>query len=458
MKYEKVKQILCLLVLLTVLGSVCVVSSQGYEQWSVDIGGEDTENFKAIKETSDNGFIIVGYVESFTTDDKAVYLVKTDSMGEIEWSHSYGDAQDDEGNDVIQTTDGGYLVSGYTKSYGAGLTDVWLIKTDSTGEIQWEQVIGGAKNDVANSVIALENGEYVVVGSTSSYGAGSSDCWLLKTSSEGEILWNMTLGGTSYDNGHDIISVDDGLLIIGETSSYGAGWNDFWLVKLDMDGVASWNKTYGGSLNDAGKSIIATDDGYLLAGTSESFGDNLPEGYIVKVDSSGELQWENNYGGASDDYLESVTIYPDTGYLCVGYTLSTGTGESDVWLFSINNDGELLEESFYGGALRDRMYDIIPTSDDGYIIAGFTWSFGTSGNGYLIKLTLEEPESEPETTQETETETETESETETEPEVETEQEESSGGIPGFQVFPVAIGLVAASLALLHKRHPFFSHS
>jgi len=445
MKYEKVKQVLCLLVLLTVLGSVCIVSGQGYEQWSVDIGGEDTEHFKAIKETSDNGFIIVGYVESFTTDDKAVYLVKTDSMGEIEWSHSYGDTQDDEGNDVIQTPDGGYLVSGYTKSYGAGLTDVWLIKTDSTGEIQWEKVIGGAKNDVANSVIALENGEYVVVGSTSSYGAGSSDCWLLKTSSEGEILWNMTLGGTSYDNGHDIISVDDGLLIVGETSSYGAGWNDFWLVKLDMDGVASWNKTYGGSLNDAGKSIIATDDGYLLAGTSESFGDNLPEGYIVKVDSSGELQWENNYGGASDDYLESVTIYPDIGYLCVGYTLSTGTGESDVWLFSINNDGELLEESFYGGALRDRMYDIIPTSDDGYIIAGFTWSFGTSGNGYLIKLTLEEPESEPETTQETETETETE------PEVEPEQEESSGGIPGFQVYSIALGLVAASLVFLRKR-------
>ena len=167
MKYEKVKQVLCLLVLLTVLGSVCIVSGQGYEQWSVDIGGEDTEHFKAIKETSDNGFIIVGYVESFTTDDKAVYLVKTDSMGEIEWSHSYGDTQDDEGNDVIQTPDGGYLVSGYTKSYGAGLTDVWLIKTDSTGEIQWEKVIGGAKNDVANSVIALENGEYVVVGSTS---------------------------------------------------------------------------------------------------------------------------------------------------------------------------------------------------------------------------------------------------------------------------------------------------
>ena len=302
---------------------------------------------------------------------------------------------------------------------------------------------------MANSLIELENGEYLVAGSTASYGAGSSDCWLLKTSSAGEIIWNITLGGSSYDNGYEVISVDDGFLIIGETSSYGAGWNDFWLIKLDQDGSPQWNQTYGGSVNDIGKSIIVTDEGYLLVGTSESFGDSLIEGYIVKVDSNGELEWENTYGGSSDDYLESVNIFPDEGYLCVGYTLSTGTGESDVWLFSINKDGELLEESFYGGALRDRVYEVIPTSDGGYITAGFTWSFGASGNGYLIKITLEEPESEPETTPETEPETETE------PEVEPEQEESTGGIPGFQVFSVVIGLVAVSLVLLRKRSSLF---
>lgn len=452
-KYIKNRQILCFWVLFTLLGSMCVVFGQGYEQWSVNIGGEDTEHFKAIKETSDNGFILVGYVESFSTDDRAVYLVKTDNNGEIEWSQNYGDSKDDEGNDVIQTADGGYLIAGYTKSFGAGLTDLWLIKTDSNGEIQWDQVLGGSKNDVANSLIALDSGEYLVAGSTASYGAGSSDIWVVKTGSEGEILWNMTLGGTAFDNGNKIISTDDGILIVGETSSYGFGWNDVWLVKLDMDGAVQWNKTYGGSMNDIGKSMIATDDGYLLAGTSESFGDNLNEGYIVKVDSSGEPEWENTYGGASDDYLESVTVFPDIGYLGVGYTLSTGTGESDVWLFSIDPDGELLEESFYGGALRDRAYEIIPTSDGEYVFAGFTWSFGSSGNGYLIKITLEEPEPEPEP----ETASETESETEPEPEVEPEQEESSGGIPGFQVLPVAIGLIAASLVLSRKRHyPFFS--
>lgn len=426
--------------------SPLLVSGQGYEEWSKDIGGDDTEHFKAIKETSDGGFIVVGYVESFSTDDRAVYLVKTDSMGEVEWTQTYGDSKDDEGYDVVQTSDGGYLVAGGTKSYGAGLVDLWLIKTDSTGEILWEQVLGGTKNDVANSLLVLENGEGLVVGTTASYGAGSNDVWLVKTSVEGEILWNITIGGTGFDNGREILqSSDSGYLIVGETSSYGLGWNDVWLVKVDPDGAVSWNKTYGGSMNDVGKSVRETGDGYIIAGTSESFGDNLLEGYVIKVDSDGELVWEETYGGASDDYLESIAIFPDTGYLGVGYTLSTGTGESDVWLFSISLDGDLVDETFYGGPLRDRMYKVIPTSDEGYILAGFTWSFGPSGNGYLIKITLDEPQQEPEP--EAEPEPEPEPEHETEP----EQEESSGEIPGFPIFSVAIGLIASSIVLLNKR-------
>lgn len=420
--------------------SPLLVSGQGYEEWSKDIGEGDTEHFKAIKETSDGGFIVVGYVESWTTDDRAVYLVKTDSLGEVEWSQTYGDSKDDEGYDVVQTSDGGYLVAGGTKSYGAGLVDLWLIKTDSAGETLWEQVLGGVKNDVANSLIVLENGECLVVGNTASYGAGSSDAWLIKTSSDGEVLWNITLGGSSFDNGREIIlSSDSSYLIVGETSSYGSGWNDVWLMKIDPDGAVSWNKTYGGSMNDVGKSMRETDDGYIMAGTSESFGDNLLEGYIVKVDSEGELEWEETYGGTSDDYLESIEIFPDTGYLGVGYTFSSGAGESDVWLFSISPSGDSIDETFYGGALHDRMYKVIPTSDDGYILAGFTWSFGSSGNGYLIKITLDEPQPEPEP------------EAEPEPETEPDQEEPSGGIPGFSLFSVSIGLIASSFVLFYKR-------
>ena len=432
---------------LLLLISPLMVYGQGFEQWSTDIGGEDTEHFKAIQETSDGGFIVTGYVEDWNTDDQQFYLVKTDSTGEVEWSQLYGDSSDDDAYAVSQTSDGGYIVGGRTKSSGAGLYDLWLIKTDQQGEILWEKTLGGAKDDVAYSLLVLDEDDYLVVGSTASYGSGNSDVWVLKTSSEGDILWNITMGGTMNDVGREVIaSADGGFVIVGETSSYGAGWNDIWLVKMSSDGSISWNQTYGGSANDIGKSVTETDDGFIIAGNSESFGSNLVEGYVVNVDPEGDLVWEQTFGGTSDDYAESIALSTDEGYLVTGFTSSTGTGESDVWLFSVSQEGDLIDESFYGGSLRDRMYEIVPTSDDGFILVGFTWSFGQGGNGYLIKITMDEPEPEPEP------EPEVEPEPEPEPESEPEQEEPRG-IPGFPLGAITLGVMIGVVVLfaMNKR-------
>ena len=381
---------LALLTLLLLTPAISVFG-QGYEEWSKDIGGDDTEHFKAIQETSDGGFIVVGYVEPFTRDDHDLYIVKTDSMGNLEWSKVYGDTKDDDAYDVVQASDGGYVVVGSTKSYGAGLTDLWVIRTDEQGELIWEKILGGAKNDVAYSIIVLDSGEYLLTGSTASYGSGNGDVWVLKMNDDEDILWNITLGGPKNDVGREIISTtDDGFMIVGDTSSYGAGWNDVWLIKMNADGAVSWNQTYGGMGNDNGRSIKETGEGFIIAGNSDSFGSNLVDGYVVNVDSEGTLVWEQTFGGSSDDYAESIELYTDEGYLVTGYTSSTGTGESDVWLFSVSHDGILVDETFYGGSLRDRMYQVHATSDGGYILVGFTWSFGSSGNGYLIKITMQQ--------------------------------------------------------------------
>jgi hypothetical protein len=444
-KYEINRfRILGLLTLL-LLSSPSFVLGQGYEQWSTDIGGDDTEHFKAIHETSDGGFIIAGYVEDWNTDDQQFYLVKTDSTGDVEWSQLYGGSSDDDAYAVSQTNDGGYIVGGRTKSSGSGLYDLWLIKTDQQGEILWEKILGGTKEDVAYSLLVLDDDEYLVVGGTASHGSGNSDAWVLKTSSEGEILWNITIGGKMNDVGRKVIaSADGGFVIVGDTSSYGAGWNDIWLIKMSSDGSVSWNQTYGGSANDNGKSVVETDDGFIIAGNSESFGSNLVEGYVVNVDPDGNLVWEQTFGGTSDDYAESIALLSDGGYVVTGFTSSTGTGESDVWLFSVSQGGDLMDETFYGGSMRDRMYEILPTSDDGYILVGFTWSFGAGGNGYLIKITMDEPEPE--------SEPEPEVESEPEPEPEPEQEEASSGIPGFSVNSVLIGLILIALVMVYRRH------
>jgi hypothetical protein len=397
MEKERVKQTsrrICKHAFLTLLllSSAYMVNGQGYEEWSMDIGGEDTEHFKAIQETSDGGFIIVGYVESMGDDQRDLYIVKTDSMGNLEWSQVYGDAKDDDAYDVVQTGDGGYFVAGGTKSYGAGLTDLWVMRTDDQGELLWEKILGGAKDDVAYSITSVDGGDYLLAGSTASYGAGGSDVWVLKINDEGSILWNITLGGPKNDIGRDIApTTDDGFIIVGDTSSYGAGWSDVWLIKMNADGSVSWNQTHGGSMNDSGRSVKETSEGFIIAGNSDSFGDSLVEGYTVNVDMEGNLVWEKTFGGSADDYAESVELFADEGYLVTGYTSSTGTGESDVWLFSVSGDGNLVDETFYGGSMRDRMYKIHATSDGGYILVGFTWSFGSGGNGYLIKITMEQP-------------------------------------------------------------------
>jgi hypothetical protein len=426
---------------LLILSGIITVFGQGYEEWSKDIGGEDTEHFKAIQETSDNGFIVVGYVEPWTRDDHDLYIVKTDHEGTPTWSQIYGDMSDDDAYDVIETNDG-YLVVGETKSYGAGLSDLWIIKTDQEGEIIWEKILGGEKVDAAYSVIQ-NNDEYIIAGSTASYGNGSKDVWVLKTNDNEEILWNITIGGSKSDKANEIIATSDGgYLIVGETSSYGAGWVDIWLIKLNDDGSVAWNKTYGGSVNDFGKSVKETSSGFIIAGNSDSFDDNLIEGYIINLDTDGNIIWEKTYGGSSDDLAESIEFYIDDGYLITGYTTSTGTGESDIWLFSVSPEGELIEESFYGGSMRDRIYEIQKTSDGGYILVGFTWSYGPAGNGYLIKITMEEPEpiSETDTTDTTETEESSETTDTTD-----ETTEDAKGIPSFPISSILFGLMIVVL-------------
>jgi len=382
------------LLTLLLLSSVCIVYGQGYEQWSKYIGGEDTEKFLAMQETSDGGLITAGTLEHWTRDDTDFYIVKTDSEGDVEWSKNYGDTKDDGAYAVAQTGDGGYVVAGDTKSYGAGLTDLWLIKIDSQGEMVWDKVYGGAKGEAAYSILVLGDGGYLMTGSTASYGAGSNDLWVLKTDADGTVLWNNTYGGTKSDMGNEIIPTSDGgYMIVGETSSYGAGWNDVWLLKMSSDGSIMWNHTYGGSKDDKGIGITeASDGGYVIVGSTESFGDGFVEVYVVKVDSEGTLEWEKNYGGADNDIARSVVGSPDGGYLVVGDTLSYGAGEYDVWLLAVSGDGEMTGDATFGGELREQAFKIVATSDDGFVIAGRTWSFGTSGDAYMVKITMEEPD------------------------------------------------------------------
>lgn len=210
--------------------------SNGIMQWDKKFGGAYSDYAYSVQQTTDGGYILAGSTDP-TNSNVEVYLIKTDSSGIATWTKTFGGANTDIGQSVKQTTDGGYIVTGWTDSIGAGLTDVYLIKTDSSGIATWTKTFGGANDDYSRSVRQTSDGGYIVAGSTLSFGAGFSDVYLIKTDATGNEQWNETFGGVQNDYGYCAQeTTDGGYIIAGDTSSYGAGSSDVWLIKIGGGG------------------------------------------------------------------------------------------------------------------------------------------------------------------------------------------------------------------------------
>ena len=205
------------------------------------------------------------------------------------WTRTFGGNSRDNANSVIETSDQGYLIAGSTRSYGVGNDDCWLVKTDFHGDTLWTRTFGGNSRDNANSVIETSDQSYLIAGRTESYGAGDDDYWLVKTDFQGDTLWTRTYGGSEDESVSVVIETSDqGYLLAGRTESYGAGDDDYWLVKTDTHGDIIWTQTYGGSEDELVSAIIETSDqGYLLAGSTTSFGVLTGNAWLIKTDSQG---------------------------------------------------------------------------------------------------------------------------------------------------------------------------
>ena len=362
-------------------------------QWEKTFGGIGIYEGYDVQQTADDGYIIAGYTDSFGATGCDVYLTKIDPNGTMQWQKSFGGNDNDLGFAVQQTIDGGYIIAGYTNSFGAGSSDVYLIKTEPNGTMQWQKTYGGSGTEYGSSVQQTSDGGYIITYWLGLFGGVSNDVYFIKTEPNGTMQWQKNFGGSDFDMGNSVQQTSDGgYVIAGRTYSFGAGGSDVYLIKTEPNGTMQWQNTFGGSENDWGWSVQQTSDGgYIIAGHTDSPGAGKDDVYLIKTDPNGNRQWEKTFGGSVGDYGYSVQQTTDGGYIIAGYTNSFGAGDYDVYLIKTDPNGSSEWEKTFGSISENYGYSCQQTSDGGYIIAGYSDSDspGSIYEVYLIKLCSE---------------------------------------------------------------------
>ncbi len=308
--------------------------AEGDSAWSRTYGGCGVDIAYSVLSTPDSGFILLGITSDSGSSNCDIRMIKTDACGDSLWSRIFGGTGEDVAYSVQPTADGGFVIAGYTTSWGAGEEDIWLIKTDAEGNSLWEHTLGGSASDLGYAAQQTPDGGYISIATTYSQGAGMGDIWLLKTDAEGTLLWSRTFGGPERDRARSVqVTQDGGFVLVGYTASWGAGIYDVWLIKTNAQGDSLWSRTFGGSNTDEGWSVQQTGDGgYVIGGWTKSFGAGEEDAWVIKCDADGDLMWQRTGGGSECEYGYSVLQTSDGGYMLSGTTASFGSGQQDLYL------------------------------------------------------------------------------------------------------------------------------
>ncbi|MBK8912338.1 MAG: hypothetical protein IPM61_13535 [Chlorobi bacterium] len=408
-------------------------------QWQQSLGGLGEDVAYSIEQTSDGGYIAAGYSYSTDGDVTGnhggvdCWVAKFTSAGAIEWQKSLGGSSLDYAKSIQQTNDGGYIVAGYSQSNDGDVTgnhggvDYWIVKLTSAGVIQWQKSLGGSRGNYATSIAQTSDGGYIIAGYSSSTDGnvtgnhGSTDYWIVKLTSVGAIQWQKSLGGSGGEEAHSITQTSDGGYIVAGWSSStdgdvtgNHGSTDYWIVKLTNGGAIQWQKSLGGSGQENAASIAqASDGGYIVAGWSSSTDGDVTgnhgssDYWIVKLTNTGVIQWQQALGGSGGEEARSITQTSDGGYIVAGASWSSDGDvsghykEADYWVVKLTSVGAMEWQKSFGGNSNDYATSIKQTSDGGYVIAGYSASndgdvtrhYGVSKNYdyWIVKLLSADP-------------------------------------------------------------------
>ena len=385
--------------LIALLSLLIVGKIHAQQQFQKKYESTNASRAYSVNLTKDGGFILAGSYDVSGLLSAEYYVVKLDANGDTIWANTYGptvdttiasnrDGAGNEAYDIIQTFDSGYMLVGEAHAFGSGSSDIFALELTQNGDTVWTKTYGGINSDYSYKVIQLKDSGYILSGYTETYGLGIRDVYLLRLNKRGDTLWAKAYGGNGIDGSNDMVQTKDGgFVVVGNTFSFGEGVSDIYIIKVNALGALQWANAYGGSLNDFGNAITETSDsGFVITGSTESFGSGQRDVYLLKIDSIGNLIWSKAMGGTENESGKSIVELPNKDLIVFGNTRSFGKGFEDYYLIKLNSLGDTIMTKTYGGISIDFGESIKQTNDKGFIMAGYTNSFNTwNYDIYLVK-------------------------------------------------------------------------
>lgn len=347
-------------------------------------GGTQPDYGYCIRPTFDSGYVLTGATSSFNAGFYDIFLIKLDKYYNVQWSRVYGDGPlqgNNQGYETIQTTDSGFVIACYSNLSTFG--DGTIIRTDKQGNVIWTRTTAEPNNDALFSVVQTQDGNIVALG-RAVHGLNNDDVLLVKMDTSGNLIWKKSFGGAGYDKGYKLIELQNGdLVMAGTTSTYGAGWFDTYVIRTDSGGTVLWTKTYGDTSDQEAQDIKRTSDGgFIISGTSftSNTGGDI---YLIKTDSAGTLQWSKTYDGTDGDFGYEVIESPHGGYAVACSTFSYTHG---AMLLRVDNGGNFLWSRGYGDPMgMNDFHAILPAADGGYVMAGSVYIYQNDVHLFVVK-------------------------------------------------------------------------
>lgn len=355
--------------------------------WMKAYGFAGYDTATAVTTADDGGLLVVGYSDAAGPDVAQYSVTKLSPYGVTSWQKFFGGQDQDYASAVCRAADGGFLIAGDEGSFDRKTgRNLWVMKLAASGDLLWERTYGGKDRDEAGGIQPTADGGSIVVGSTLSFGAGGEDAFVLRLGPTGTVIWQMAYGGPSGDRASAVSATGDGgFVVAGTTESAGASRSDVWVLRLGSDGGILWQATYGGPEEEIANAVRSTKDGgCIVAGTTESFGDGFRDAWILRLDAAGSILWQQAYGGAGMDSADSVLETSDGSIVVAGQFSSVGTTAADAWIFKLGPTGNIKWQKAYGGIRSDTSYSLELLPQGGYVVAGYTSSFGAGGTDALV--------------------------------------------------------------------------